>query len=129
MRRILSSHFLQSARTADRRSGADLFMDRSGETAGVHEPVSRFLVATRRPNRGPGVRWSGLIGEADGPGRCHSRMQLVVLRGGVDQMPSPLVFRAAKRRARGVVNGASTHLFTIGTFSRSLGDCLEWMRG
>ena len=32
---------VQSARTASGRSGADLFMDRSGETAGVHEPVSR----------------------------------------------------------------------------------------
>jgi hypothetical protein len=32
---------VQSARTASGRPRADLFTDRSGEAAGVHEPVSR----------------------------------------------------------------------------------------
>ncbi|THJ18741.1 MAG: hypothetical protein CAF42_003930 [Nitrospira sp. CG24B] len=66
----LGFRLVQSARTARSRSRVDLFTDRSGETAGVHEPVSRSPVETGRPNRGPGVRRVEAVGEADGPGRC-----------------------------------------------------------
>ena len=41
------------------RSRAGLFMDRSGETAGVHEPVSRSPARAGAPNREPGVRRIG----------------------------------------------------------------------
>lgn len=68
---------VQSARAAGGRSRADLFMDRSGETAGVHESVSRSPVCVGRSNRGPGVRRIGAgWGHATGPGRCNgSRLQ------------------------------------------------------
>jgi hypothetical protein len=64
---------VQSARTASCRPWADLFTDRSGEAAGVHEPVSWSPAAVGAPNRGPGVRWSGPVGNADGPAAAMSK--------------------------------------------------------
>jgi hypothetical protein len=53
---------VQSARTASGRPRADLFMDRPGVAAGVHEPASRPPVVAGTPKREPGVRRTGLAG-------------------------------------------------------------------
>ena len=66
----LGFRLVQSTCTASGRSGAGLFKDSSGETAGVHEPASRPPSQQGTPNRGPGVRRLGAGRQrADGPGR------------------------------------------------------------